>query len=375
MKHELLTELIHPKSRLPFVVDSYETENHDILEGVLRSEHEWFPIVEGVPRMLLGRLQQDWSAFANKHALAGAGSQHPVDVSAQLEQSKTTATFSDKWERFQSYGHSPEHQAFLNSWYAQKLGLQDNDDLRSFYASKQRILEIGPGSGFNTKFMASNTKGQVIAVDISEGAVTTYRNTRDLDNCHVIQADLMDLPLRDESFDFVIADGVLHHTPNTQAAVKALYRKVAPGGQFFFYVYKKMGAARQFCDAHIRERFTKLEPESCYQACEGITELGRELAALDARITLKYGIPSLGIPAGTHNVQRLVYYNFLKCFWNDAFDWGTNNMVNFDWYHPHNAWQHTEEEVTKWIRDLGVESYNFHPANPNGLSVLLTRPS
>ncbi len=39
MKHELLTELIHPKTRMPFVVESYETEKHDIQEGVLRNEH------------------------------------------------------------------------------------------------------------------------------------------------------------------------------------------------------------------------------------------------------------------------------------------------------------------------------------------------
>ncbi len=55
-------------------------------------------------------------------------------------------------------------------------------------------------------------------------------------------------------------------------------------------------------------------------------------------------------------MQRLLYYNFLKCFWNEAFDWETNNMVNFDWYHPHHAWQQTEEEVGRWLGDLGVAS-------------------
>jgi hypothetical protein len=167
----------------------------------------------------------------------------------------------------------------------------------------------------------------------------------------------------------------LHHTPDSRAALTALYAKVTPGGQFFFYLYKKMGAARQFCDAHIREQFTRLSPEDCYAACEPITELGRELSKLKAKITLTKPIPGLGIPAGEHDVQRLLYYNFVKCFWNDAFDYETNNMVNFDWYHPHNAWQHTEEEVTGWLRDLGVTEFAFHPANPNGLSVLLRKPA
>jgi hypothetical protein len=118
-----------------------------------------------------------------------------------------------------------------------------------------------------------------------------------------------------------------------------------------------------------------LSTEDCYAACEGITELGRELSRLNASITLEKPIPVLGIPAGTHNVQRLLYYNFLKCFWNEAFDYETNNMVNFDWYHPHNAWQHTEEEVEGWLKDLGVQAYKFNDSNPNGISVLLTKPA
>jgi hypothetical protein len=49
-------------------------------------------------------------------------------------------------------------------------------------------------------------------------------------------------------------------------------------------------------------------------------------------------------------------------------------MVNFDWYHPHNAWQHTSEEVASWLDELGAK-YSFQDANPNGISVLVTRPT
>src|SRR3712207_8723813 len=59
---------------------------------------------------------------------------------------------------------------------------------------------------------------------------------------------------------------------------------------------------------------------------------------------------------------RSVYYNMLKCFWNEAFDYEMNNLVNFDWYHPKHAWQHTEQEVAGWLADLGVTEYAFHPA-------------
>ncbi|MCC8945709.1 class I SAM-dependent methyltransferase [Bradyrhizobium sp. Arg62] len=345
-----------------------------VLEGLLRT-HEpsvWYPILQGVPCFLGGPMKPDLTDFCARHGL-----KEPVTAPTRpeaSEQAKTNETFSDKWRRFKQYGLEPEHKEFLFGWYCKKLGLPDIDALQDFYRAKRRVLEVGPGSGFNTRFIAENCPGEVFALDVSDAAFTTFENTRDLHNCCVVQADLMEAPFPDDTFDFIIADGVLHHTPNTQLAVEALYKKVRPGGQFFFYVYRKMGAVRVFTDGYLRENFMPLSAEECYAACEGITELGRELSRLNATIELKKPIPALGIPAGKHNVQRLLYYNFLKCFWNEAFDYETNNMVNFDWYHPHNAWQHTEEEVEGWLKGLGVESYSFNDSNPNGISVLATKP-
>jgi len=360
------------KTDNPLSLEAFETDGDHVVEGVLRDKDgNWLAIKDGVPSFLTGLLQPDHSEFAAKHNLAYERSKTGTERDA--DQALTNETFSDKWSRFKTYGLEASHQEFLFDWYCKKLGLQNETELRNFYKGKSRILECGPGSGFNSRFMAENSPGEVFALDISDAAFTTFGNTRHLPNCTVVQADLMEAPFADESFDFIIADGVLHHTPNTRAAVEALYRKLEPGGQFFFYVYKKMGAARAFCDEHIRNAFMHLSPEECYAACESLTELGRALSNLNVEIKLDKAIPVLGIPEGTHDVQRLIYYNFVKCFWNDAFDFETNNMVNFDWYHPHNAWQHTEEEVVGWLKDLGVSSYDINDANPNGISVLLTK--
>jgi SAM-dependent methyltransferase len=350
-------------------LDAYVEREGQVIEGAVRAaEGAWYPIIKGVPCFLTGLMQPDLTDFAKSHGLPPPTSMPTRE--AAVEQSKTNATFSDKWRRFKNYGHMPEHQEFLFDWYCKKLGLPDLTALKAFYARKSRVLEVGPGSGFNTKFIAENCPGEVFALDVSDAALTTFEHTHTLKNCTVVQADLMLTPFPDAHFDFIIADGVLHHTPNTRDAVRALYRKLAPGGQMFFYVYRQMGAARYFSDQHIRSAFMTLSPEDCYAACEGITDLGRELSRLGAKITLDKPIPVLGIPAGTHDVQRLLYYNFVKCFWNDAFDYETNNMVNFDWYHPHNAWQHSQTEVEDWLKELDVAEYSFQDANPNGISTL-----
>lgn len=374
MKRTTRQLLRDPLTGGPLELDIFEEAQGEILEGLLTCGTNWYPITDGVPRLLHGPFREDYSAFVAAHNLADrlGVSDAPIQTSTQVE---TNKTFSDKWRRFKNYGFEAEHQKFLGGWFVKKFGLSGPEELPGFYKPMTSILEIGPGSGFNTKFMAEHSSGPVLSVDISEAAVTTHHNVKSLPNAHVVQADLMAIPAEDDSFDFAIADGVLHHTPSTRAAVEAVYKKVRPGGRFFFYVYKQMGAARRFCDAHLREHLSPLEPEACYAACEGITELGRELSKLGAKITLTKGIPQLGIPPGEHDVQRLLYYNFVKCFWNDAFDWETNNMVNFDWYHPHDAWQHTEEEVRGWLKDLGVTEYQVNDANPNGISILLTKPA
>jgi SAM-dependent methyltransferase len=373
MRRDVVRSFSLASSDGPLELTVFAEKSGHVIDGVLTDARgDWYPVESGVPSFLRGALRPDQAAFAKAHGLAYAAPPVGLDTGSQ---GKTSATFSDKWRRFKNYGLEPAHQPFLQDWYIKKLGRTSVDDLRAFYRSKRTILEVGPGSGFNTRFMAeASPEARVFAADISDAALTTFENTSTLPNCHVVQADLMELPFQDGFFDFIIADGVLHHTPDTKKALFALFAKLRAGGQMFFYVYRKMGPARQFVDQYVRERFSKLDPEACYRECEAITELGRELSKLDAKIELTHAIPVLGIPAGTHDVQRLLYYNFIKCFWNDAFDFETNNMVNFDWYHPHDAWQHTDDEVNAWLDELRVRERAFHPANPNGISCLFTKP-
>ena len=370
--HESATaHLRSPATGAPLKLEIFSRGKDHVESGVLRGAGgEWFPVVDGLPIFPSPALKPDLSAFCAAHGLP-----KPAYVPDTSGQSLTNETFSDKWRRFKTYGLEAEHKPFLLGWYVKKFGLKEVGDLPAFYSRFSRILEVGPGSGFHTRTMAEMSEAQVFALDISDGARTTLGNTRDLDSVSVVNADLFAAPFPDGHFDFIVADGVLHHTPSTRGGVEALYKKLAPGGTFFFYVYRKMGAARQFMDRTIRESFTKMPPDECYEACRAITDLGRALSKLNAKIQLDAPIPVLGLPAGEHDVQRFFYYGFMKCFWNDAFDYETNNMVNFDWYHPHHAWQHDQSEVEGWLADLGVRDYSINDANPNGISVLLKKPA
>ena len=81
---------------------------------------------------------------------------------------------------------------------------------------------------------------------------------------------------------------------------------------------------------------------------------------------------SVVIEAGSHDVQRLVYWNFLKLFWNENLGFEENDHINFDWYHPRYAHRQTEEEVRAWCEELGLDVFHL-VAQESGFTVRATK--
>jgi SAM-dependent methyltransferase len=189
-----------------------------------------------------------------------------------------------------------------------------------------------------------------------------------------VQADLHHLPFPDEAFDVVWSSGVLHHTPSTFDALAAVARHVRLGGHIVFYVYVRKAPLREFADDHVRAAISDLPPEQAWERMEALTRLGRSLAAIKEKLIVDEDVPELGFRAGEFDLQRFVYYNVFKCFWNDALSFDENVHVNFDWYHPKYAHRHTADEVRTWLDDLGFSPEFFH-VGASGITVIARRRS
>lgn len=291
------------------------------------------------------------------------------------DQVKTNDTFSAKWNVFMRENNEASFDYMFRFVLKRlvPLGINNEAQFKDFLADKRMILDAGSGMGWMSEYMAQNTSGTVISAEIGDGVFAGYEKCQKYSNCHVIKADLMNLPFPDNTFDYIHSDGVLHHTPDTKLAMKALYDKVHPGGVFWFYIYKEMNPVKHFCDDYIRKQFSELSPEQALEQCKAITELGRGLQRINASITIERPIELLNIPAGTYDLQRFIYYNFIKCFWNDQIGYDMSNIVNFDWYHPNNAQQQTEQEVRTWMKEYGIDDYDIYIANPNGMNVVIRK--
>jgi SAM-dependent methyltransferase len=345
-------------------IQAFTGSDDDVNEGILLCGCDrWYPIMGGIPRLIWGRFRQDYSEFLSRHRFDVSKYAAPAELDTLTTGNQVKETFSTIWDRFPNFGinDSPK-QDFYDKWMAQKLGMASNSELYSFINTKTAILEVGIGSGQKLKMMAEHTNGKVVGIDLTTSVEHAARNTVNMQNIAVVQADLFALPFKRETFDFIISDGVLHHTPDTKRAFLSIVPFLTRGGEIAIRVYNRGTPIREFCDDYIRSYTTKMSQEECWEFCARMARLGEALAKARCEIEITDDIELLCFKKGSYDLQRFVYYNMFKCFHNDAFTPEENALVNFDWYSPIDAHRHTDEEVKQWFVEAGLSDIQiFNP--------------
>jgi SAM-dependent methyltransferase len=97
--------------------------------------------------------------------------------------------------------------------------------------------DIGCGSGRWATLVAPRV-GTLHAVDASPDALAVARqNLGSLAHVRFHQASVSALPFADGELDFAYSLGVLHHVPDTAAAIRAVATKLKTGSPFLIYLY------------------------------------------------------------------------------------------------------------------------------------------
>jgi SAM-dependent methyltransferase len=288
-------------------------------------------------------------------------------------QEDTFDTFSWKWTHVTEEEIDQRVHAQY-AWYDIRHGFDGDDGITELLAGRKRILEAGTGLGGDAaRFARLAPHAEVVAIDLSEAIDVATRRFGGPPNLHYLQADIMHLPFPPETFDFISAEQVIHHTPDAEQAFKNLARRLAPGGVFATYLYRIKAPLRENADDWIRAHATVMEPEEAMELSRDLAELGRELQRVGGTVQLERGVPLLGIRPGEHNVQRLIYWTMLKCFWSDDFSPNLNALVNYDWYTPHFASRHAPEEVEQWCAAAELEIDRLDVSDA-AISLLARRP-
>ncbi len=140
-------------------------------------------------------------------------------------------------------------------------------------AGSQRALDAGCGGGRYSVALHRLGFKEVVGIDWSKegievanarvaeakiGAVT-YRN-----------ADVLKLPFGDGDFDFVFANGVLHHTYDTQQGIDEMRRVLRPAGRAWLYLYHRPGGLDRLTHYVARLILKNARHEVCRRYCSAL---------------------------------------------------------------------------------------------------------
>lgn len=138
--------------------------------------------------------------------------------------------FGAEWSRFDQSGFSA---ADRNDVF--------NDYFRIFPWQSLPVNAVGADIGCGSGRWAASVAPQVgylHLVDASSDALSVARrNLASENNVGFCHASVDDLPFEVESLDFAYSLGVLHHVPDTRAAIKSVAAVLKPGAPFLIYLY------------------------------------------------------------------------------------------------------------------------------------------
>ncbi len=142
---------------------------------------------------------------------------------------KTIQSFSDEWQR--------HDQSKLSDEEAQQ-GFQEYFSLFPWELIDQSKtgFDMVCGSGRWAKWVAPRVR-HLYCIDPSEAIQVARKNLSDYSNITFLKASVSDNPIPPNSQDFGYSLGVLHHLPDTKAAIKSCVNLLKPGAPLLLYIY------------------------------------------------------------------------------------------------------------------------------------------
>ena len=122
-----------------------------------------------------------------------------------------------------------------------------SNQFKKFIGYKKSVLEVGCGTGQLSNYFAIGTNNNVVGLDPTMASLKLAKDFADknkITNIQFINADIFDDVLKDDFFDFIWTNGVLHHTKEPYGAFKILIKSLKTEGYVLIGLYNKLGRLR-----------------------------------------------------------------------------------------------------------------------------------
>lgn len=231
----------------------------------------------------------------------------------------TIKYFGHEWVHFDRHGFDDE---VYNKEYEKQI-FHEKTLLGSKEVKNKLVLDAGCGNGRYT-YQSLKCGAEVVGFDIGPGVESAYKNTKQFSKAHIIQADIFNLPFKNELFDYAFSIGVIHHTGDAKKAFKSIIDTVKFTGTVTITCYHKSNVLWEFNDRLIR-KFT------VNASINNLMTLSKFLAK-----TCKFCGPYVEKPV------------------NLLFRWEPNVSIMYDWYSAPIATHHSYPEVYSWCKQFGI---------------------
>lgn len=260
-----------------------------------------------------------------------------------LVDEQTRSSFSFEWAL-----HRPEDGTWgmtieerTKGYFLNGVGLRPDE------VAGLRVLDAGCGNGSSTLGIA-RLGALCVGIELSTGLEKAREyfteSDRGLEALYV-QANLLDAPFEPETFDVVFSAGVLHHTPDTRKAFKALAPLVKPGGRFYVWLYRHE---------------------------KGVTPIVNTLRAVTTRLPppVAFAVALVAAPA-FQAFTRVLNATGVRGY--RPMSWRSSALALLDIFGARYAHAHTCEEVTEWYLAEGFEAPRLSSLERRGFSVCGTK--
>ncbi len=218
------------RGRLTFRADG-ESPDDGFLEDSTTDCAEVYPVIDGIPRLLLGpyrpwlaaKRQRWFGERPERRALAERWTREEPGVRADV----VVGGFDYEWSLFRSV-----RTIDLARIFERYFDIVPPELL----GSEQTVLDAGCGAGRWSCEVAARGP-RVIALDLGMSVEVAKANAAATDRVGCVQADLRNLPIAGSSVDWAYSLGVLHHLAQPNEALRRLVGCVRPGGAVLLYLY------------------------------------------------------------------------------------------------------------------------------------------
>lgn len=307
-------------------------DTKEIISGYLKSPSgsKWYPIIEEIPIFVPNAIvfyKEFFERFAEKLP-------NPCFTKEEVEryngiQLRVQKGFGHEWQKFTRLLGYHDREPF------EIVGLNISNDFNNKFI-------FDGGCGYARHCFALMEGGNVqnseaLICDISAAVWSAKKNLSHRKDVYIMQADLTNLQVKANFFDFVYSLGVLQHTPDPHFTFMQLSSLVKKEGQLETGVYEIKHPLGHFVERALRKITTKL-PEKLLWSLS-------YLAVIPNFLFYKFGFRH--IPGLNQIIRVLIRTNP---------DWKCSQVDTYDWYMAPYQRRYNIGTTESWFTEAGYEN-------------------